>query len=212
MVEGYYTAKKEWPMQLWGSSSAQRVLVLRDFTSYTRWHRHDDSPIFRYANDTCFLLKFNPQTYQPGNAVYFQIDDCSPWTPWAYDDVFNLDLFQMISNDCIVKVMRHSRRTGEPITADQILNKDPPFRDCYRHNNLKRSVLEKMANELNHLTLLWDFEIARHLQQPFNNIPSQKYAELPMGFGVALVLQQYGGKNFKQMIFELFTGSACIRS
>ena len=216
-IEEWYIPDGE-PVQLVGSSSSQRVNLIKDFTCYAKHYREYESPIFQYGPNTRFKLHFSPQINQPGNAVYVQMDNASRWTQWSYSDILNLDLFQMISNDCLVKVMRSSRKTGQPITADQILDEDPSFRDNCRRNNFKKYQLDAIANQLNHLTLLWDLEIARHLQKVFNYY-SSKFAELPVGFGVALVFQLYGDfndhdsfQNFEQKMFGLFSGSPFDRA
>ena len=199
-------------------TSYYRVHLMRDFICYGDYYQDTESPIFQFGDDG-FQLFYESQNNEPLNAKYSRLarmDDEDPSAAskfWTCDDVIKLDLFGQIDLKTIARLLRESRQTGIPITAANALEAvGIPIEQA--KDTIRRQA-QTYASDLNHMSLLWDFEIARHLQRP-TNLRSQHHSELPMGVGVAIVLELCSpfltSDKDKKIIRGIFTGSPLQRA
>lgn len=199
-------------------TSYYRIHLMRDFTCYANYYQDAESPMFQFGDDG-FQLFYERQNNEPLQVKYSRLarmDDDDPSAVskfWTCDDIINLDLFGQIELKTIARLVRESRQTGIPITAANALEAvGIPIDEA---KDKMRRQAQTYASDLNHISLLWDFEIARHLQMPTDLI-SQQHSELPMGIGVAIVLELCSpyltSTKDKKMIRGIFTGHPLQRA
>ena len=196
-------------------SGRLRVNMIRDFTCYANYYQDIESPVFQFGDDG-FQLSYKPQNNQPGNAAYIKLarlddDKQAVSKEWTVNDILNLEIFAQLEVETIASLVRESRQTGIPVTAANVLERGGEPIDSA--TAALRRQAQSYASELNHLSLFWDFEIARHLQRPSNNY-ARRFTEIPFGIGVAIVLQMcspfLGNAKDKNIIRGIFSGCSPI--
>ena len=216
IIENFYTPSTV--VNLDAYTSHCRIHLMRDFTCYADYYQDAESPVFQFGDDG-FQLFYERQNNEPLYAKYSKlarVDDEDPSAAskfWSCDDILDLDLFDQIELKTIARLIRESRQTGIPITAVNTLEAVGISIDQAK-DKIRRQA-QTYASNLNHMSLLWDFEIARHLQMP-TNLRSQQNSELPMGVGMAIILELCSSSLMsdkdKKMIQGLFIGHPLQRA
>ncbi|KAI9563944.1 hypothetical protein GHT06_007681 [Daphnia sinensis] len=203
----YFQWTNQIPIDLSGLPSVHRILMIRDVNQ--RLRRLDEqtdegnkmltgigqTTINFKLEDIEFSLSLVPTKNQPGNALLRMQRNADEPYKERHDEVEEFDCFAKLDAREIDSIVSRARGTGTQITDRDI--------NICEEDGIKK----KMAEEMNFFMLLYDFEVARRLQRPFDHY-SYTLDRLPIGIGIAMIHRINSKRANQRWIFfsDLFQG------